>query len=226
MSRKTTVLINVLIALMVAAAWCMMLFRTDGNGALSVRGFGSLRYFTVLSNLAEGAAAGCCAVAVGSRLRTGREGVPAWTVTFRFIAAASTALTFLTVTFFLGPLYGFATMYAGANFFFHLIVPLTAAAAFCLDGQGEDVPFRATLPAVLPMAAYGAFYLGNNLIRGIGPDTDWYGFLNWGWPTGLIIFAVLMMMTWGAAVCLRALRIHARRRLARRASAERNGQNF
>ena len=50
------------IAVSVAAAWGMMLFRAGNNGLLSTAGLGSLRYFTVLSNLMAGAASLCCAV--------------------------------------------------------------------------------------------------------------------------------------------------------------------
>ena len=55
---------------------------------------------------------------------------------------------------------------------------------------------------------YGAFYLGNNLINGIGewPDTnDWYFFLAWGYPVGILIFAVTCAVTWLLGLMMRKL---------------------
>ena len=38
------------------------------------------------------------------------------------------------------------------------------------------------------------------------PETnDWYGFLNWGYPIGIAIFAVIVLMDFGMAVLLMAL---------------------
>ena len=48
----------------------------------------------------------------------------------------------------------------------------------------------------------------NILINGIGvwPDTnDWYGFLNWGLPMGLVIFAGLCLITWLAGALIRVV---------------------
>ncbi len=40
------------------------------------------------------------------------------------MACVCLGLTFMTIAFFLGPIYGLFSMYQGANFWFHLIVPL------------------------------------------------------------------------------------------------------
>jgi hypothetical protein len=148
------------------------------------------------------------------------------------MAAAAVGLTFLVIIGFLGPLYGLLKMYRGANFFFHLILPLTAMAEFVLcpaeaetalnpaettepalcpaeTAETATIPFRWTLYTMIPVAVYGAFYLGNCMINGIGewPHTnDFYGFLNWGLPVGLVIFAGIMLAIWGIACVLRAVR--------------------
>ena len=50
--------------------------------------------------------------------------------------------------------------------------------------------------------------LGNNLINGIGewPDTnDWYLFLTWGYPVGVLIFIVICAVTWLLGLAMRKL---------------------
>ena len=74
------------------------------------------------------------------------------------------------------------------------------------SGVVRMIPFRWTLYTMIPVLIYGAFYLGNILINGVGvwPDTnDFYGFVNWGLPVGIGIFAVILTATWGIACALR-----------------------
>ena len=54
--RKLSLAVNLAIAVMVAAAWIGMMFALDPNQTLAARGLWSRKYFTVLSNLFEGAA--------------------------------------------------------------------------------------------------------------------------------------------------------------------------
>ena len=61
---------------------------------------------------------------------------------------------------------------------------------------------------MIPSFLYGTVYLLNNLINGIGewPDgNDWYGFLNWGFPVGIIIYLGVILVTWFIACVLRAI---------------------
>ena len=55
---------------------------------------------------------------------------------------------------------------------------------------------------------YGAVYLANIGINGIGewPETnDWYLFLSWGYPTGILIFAIICLVTWLIGLMMRKL---------------------
>ena len=55
---------------------------------------------------------------------------------------------------------------------------------------------------------YGTVYLTNILVNGTGvwPDTnDFYGFMNWGLPVGIVIFACIMLAIWGIACVLRTV---------------------
>ncbi len=196
--RRVSLALELLVAVMTPAAWCLMVFRGNHGGALSTTGLVSLRYFTVLSNLLAGAASLCC---LCLRRR------PGWLIRLRLTAAAAVALTFLTVLLMLGPLYGFLSMYRGANLWFHLILPLASCVGFVLLDGPRPLPRSAAWPAVLPMLLYGLGYCGNILAhgKGQGPATnDWYGFLNWGWAIGAVIFAALGLVTWLSAQLLRA----------------------
>ena len=187
------------------AAWLMMLF--GGEGTLSSRGLGSLKYFTTLSNLLEGAASVWWLIAA---LRSGTR----LAERLKFVAAAAVMLTFTVVMTFLGPLYGYRYMFGGANLWFHLLVPLMAAAEFILLGDGT-MTRRDDLLAVLPPLLYGAVYLCNILVNGVGeyPHTnDWYGFVLWGLPVSIVIFAVICGVTYLLALMLRKLSTAAQKR--------------
>ncbi|MBP5745611.1 MAG: hypothetical protein J6W58_04845, partial [Lachnospiraceae bacterium] len=72
------------------------------------------------------------------------------------------------------------------------------------------IPLNKTLFAMIPSFLYGTFYLLNNLINGVGqwPDgNDWYGFLNWGLPVGIVIYISVILVTWLIACLLRALNL-------------------
>ena len=105
---------------------------------------------------------------------------------------------------FLSPvLYGYASMHAGANLWFHLLLPLMAIASFCAFEADRPMPLRWTFAAIVPMALYGTGYLANILANGI-PGNDWYGFSAWGMERTPIVFAVMVSVVWLIALGLRA----------------------
>ena len=151
--RMLSLAVNVLIVVIVLAAWLGMVFSVNERGVLTSRGLHSLKYFTVLSNLlacAASAAYGGCLI----RLMRSGAAVPRGVVRLKYAAAVSVALTLATVVLFLGPTAksGFLSMFEGSNFWFHLVVPLLCAADFCL--LNPDGPLAASdgLVACLPMA--------------------------------------------------------------------------
>ena len=185
---------------MVAGSWIVMFL--FGKGSLAQNGFGNLKYFTVQSNLLSGAAA-LYWLAVSGRDKGGRRAAER----LKYVAAAAVGLTFTVVMVFLGPFYGYPMMFTGANLFFHLIIPLAAMAeiVFLTDTKFTRRDNRLT---VIPPILYGAGYLLNNIINGIGewPDTnDWYSFLAWGYPAGIAIFAVICAVTWLLGLAMRKL---------------------
>lgn len=197
--------------------WLTLFFRKASGGMLSSRGFSSLRYYTVLSNLAAGAASLCCVI---SCLRH-RGGISRGAFRFRFVGSVMALTTFLTVLMFFLPIYGWGRLYSGTNFWFHLIFPVLSLVGFFLIPGGAEPAFGSTEPAgprrismketllpILPVLIYGAFYSINILINGKGTwpkSNDWYGFLHWGWGIGWCIFGGIILATWLAGMLLRAV---------------------
>lgn len=196
MRKKVRLIVNICIAVMVAGAWLGMLF--IGGGDLAERGIGSMKYFTVLSNL-------FCGIVAVVWLIHERKGGSESVERLKYIAAASVALTFAVVVLFLGPLYGYPEMFAGANLWLHLVVPVTAIAEIIFLSDAVYTRRDNNL-AMIPPLIYGIVYVANILINGIGewPGTnDWYLFFKWGYPVGLTIYVVIAIVTWLLAFIMR-----------------------
>ena len=125
------------------------------------------------------------------------------------LAAAAVGLTCAVVLTFLGPLYGYPAMFAGGSLYMHLLTPVAAIAEIIFL---SDYSFtrRDNRLVVLSPLVYGVFYLGNNIINGIGewPDTNaWYYFLAWGYTVGIMIFAIICVVTWLLGLAMRKLQM-------------------
>ena len=197
---KRIIIIDTLIVICVAyGTWLMLTRGGDGTGLIS-SGLENLKYYTVLSNLFCGIVALAELVAYISR-----KSKFDFTM-LKFMAATVTGLTAVIIAAFLQPTYPDLNMYQGSNLWFHLIVPVIAVAECVFTSDvASMLTFGQTMLTMIPSAVYGLFYAVNILIRGIGtwPDTnDWYGFLNWGWPIGIIIFLVIIIVTWLVSLAL------------------------
>ena len=185
---------------MVLGSWIAIF--VSASGTLMHNGINSLKYFTVLSNLFEGAASFIWLV---STRKNGKASYRAELL--KYIAAAAVGLTCVTVLVFLGPLYGYPAMFAGGSLYMHLLTPLAAIAEIIFLSDHTYTRKDNRLVILSPLI-YGAVYLCNNLINGIGewPDTnDWYLFLTWGYPVGIFIFAVICAVTWLLGLAMRKL---------------------
>ncbi len=183
------IILNVLITVTVLYTWWTMLFAVQ-DGVLVSRGFSSLKYFTVLSNLLE-AFASVCLILEAKKERFSRR-----TEYLKYTACVAVALTFFTVIFFLGPRLGYISMFTGVSFWFHLIVPLAAmieALIYC-DTLYTKKEYAGMM---IPLLLYGLFYIGNLFVNGYGPRhaNDWYGFASWGIPAAGLIFCLIIVLT-------------------------------
>ena len=201
MISVASIVINTLIAPLSVAAWLVILLGVTDSGSLADTGVKSLRYFTVLSNLFSAVVSliylVVCAVTASAP--------PLWLVVLKLAAAASVMLTCITVMTILVPLYGLPNLLRGGNLWLHLILPLLAAVDCCVFVGVGKAPFEATLFAMLPPAAYGAFYLHEVRVHGAEEDGfvyDCYGFLRWGWKAVPLVFAAVVVVTWVIAIVL------------------------
>jgi small-conductance mechanosensitive channel len=203
MKRKCAIITNLFVGVMSFAAWLWMVFAVSHGGPLTEGGLFSLKFFTVLSNLFNGAVSIVFAV----QLLRGKF-VTRRMKTWRLTGVSAAGLTFTTVMLFLGPVFGFQYMFNGANFFLHFLLPVVSMLSFILLEREGRMPFRFTCWAMVPVLLYSAGYLSNILVQGVGdwPNRhDFYGFLLWGWPVGVCIAIGLTLVTWGLAIALRAL---------------------
>ena len=193
-------IINIILVIVVLGSWIALF--VSSSGTLMHNGINSLKYFTVLSNLLEGAAS--AAWLVSSR-RNGKASSHAEQL--KYVAAAAVGLTCVVVLTFLGPLYGYPEMFAGPSLYMHLLTPVIAIAEIIFLSDFTYTRKDNRLVMLSPIV-YGVVYLGNNLINGIGewPDTnDWYFFLAWGYPVGVLIFVVICAVTWLLGLAMRKL---------------------
>ena len=192
--------INIILVIMVLGSWIAIF--VSASGTLMHNGINSLKYFTVLSNLFEGAAS---VIWLVSTRKNGKASARAELL--KYIAAAAVGLTCVTVLVFLGTLYGYPAMFAGGSLYMHLLTPVIAIAEIIFLSDFTYTRKDNRLVMLSPVV-YGVFYLGNNLINGIGewPDTnDWYFFLAWGYPVGVLIFVVICAVTWLLGLAMRKL---------------------
>lgn len=180
----------------------LMLTGRPEEGALQSSGIENFKYYTVLTNVFCGAVAALYLIFILLKKDAGKIGL------LKLAAVCGVAITFSVVEFMFGPLYGYPQLYKRGNLFFHLLLPVAAMAEFMIVKR-EKMPFRYTVFAAIPTLLYGTGYMLNILINGIGgpwPDTnDFYAFLNWGWPAGIAIFAVITLSAFAAACIFRAV---------------------
>lgn len=194
-TRIVTVL-DILIVVFTAIGTYLMFSNTDNGAGLMSSGLENFKYFTVLSNIFCG---------IVSLIALIRRKMPALV---RLMSSSAVGLTFLIVAAFLQPVYPDTNLYQGGNLWFHLIVPVISMVQFILIENSSKIPFKYTFLSASLSLIYGMGYLINILLNGVGewPDTnDWYGFLNWGFPVGIAIFAFVVLMNFVIAVILRVL---------------------
>lgn len=200
-SAEETVL-NIIIVIFAVIGIVLMLTGGPEGGVLQASGIENFKFYTVLTNVFCGIIAAVYLVLILLKKDTDKMSA------LKLAAVCGVAITFAVVAFMFGPLYGFPQFYKRGNLFFHLLLPLAAMIEFIFVKRNK-IPFRYAVVAAVPTLLYGAGYLTNILINGIGgpwPDTnDFYAFLSWGWPVGIAIFAVITLSAFSVACIFRAI---------------------
>ena len=206
MSRKDhktfEIILNLIIVIFTVIGIILMLTSEAEEGALQSSGIENFKFYTVLTNVFCGIVASV--FLVFKILKKDTEKIRA----LKLAAVVGVAITFAVVAFMFGPLYGFLQFYKRGNLYFHLLLPVTAMIEFIVVRR-KKMPFRYTVFAAIPTLLYAIGYLLNILINGLGgpwPDTnDFYGFLNWGWPGGIVIFTGIPLAAFAVACIFRAI---------------------
>ena len=219
----TEIILNIMNTIFTIIGLIIMVTNALNSGTFASSGLGSLKYFTVQSNLFSGTTS--LVYLIMLILHTSERHTKGLLIA-KLMSTTAIGLTFLMIAAFFGPLYGHSNLYKGSNLWFHLIIPIIAMIEFCIftrnhadtlsdEAKNESgnnskriIPFHYTFFSAIPALLYGALYLTNLLINGVGEwsDTnDWYGFVNWGLPVGIGIFAGVVLMSWGVACLLRVI---------------------
>lgn len=197
---KAQIRLNLIIIGFTIVGIIFMLTTPSEPGSLQAEGLENLKFYTVLSNVF----CGIVSLIYVFFILTGRDTDKL--SSFKLAAVCGVAITFAVVAFFFGPLYGYPRLYKNGNLFFHLLEPVTAMAEFIIFRR-KPIPFKHTLLSAVPTMLYGIGYMVNILINGIGgpwPYTnDFYAFLNWGWPVGIIIFLAITLAAFAVACLFR-----------------------
>ena len=196
------IILNLIIVIFTVIGIILMLTSEAEEGALQSSGIENFKFYTVLTNVFCGIVALIYLVCIFAK--KGTEKMAA----LKLAAVCGVAITFAVVAFMFGPLYGFPNFYKRGNLYFHLLLPVTAMIEFIVVRR-KKMPFRYTVFATIPTLLYAIGYLLNILINGLGgpwPDTnDFYGFLNWGWPIGIVIFTGIPLTAFAVACIFRAV---------------------
>lgn len=193
-------ILNIIIVIFTIVGITLMVTSRAGEGALQASGIENFKFYTVLTNVFCGIVAAVYLILTMLKKDTGRL------VALKLAAVCGVVITFAVVAFFFGPLYGYPQFYQRGNLFFHLLLPVTAMAEFLVIRR-KSIPFRYAVISAVPTLIYGICYMLNILINGIGgpwPYTnDFYAFLSWGWPVGILIFCGITLTAFAAACLFR-----------------------
>lgn len=202
-----SVILNVLIILLTALGLFLMLSGMGNDKVLSEKSRKAFRYFTVESNVFMGLVAAVCLIMQCITKKQGEE-LPMWCLILLMTAAVAVAVTLVTVVVFLAPTCqkGYLAMFTGSNFFFHLTVPLLAAADFIVTAQKRGVPFYAVPICLSTVLLYGTGY-SINIFRHaengqVSSKYDWYGFASNGTKYFGVVMTIMLCGTFLIAALL------------------------
>ena len=194
------IITNSLIFLMMITGVLLMFFNRDPNQALTESSWEAFKFYTVQSNVIMGIAS---LISLINLFLNKKD--PLWQTLFKYISTVAVTVTFLTVMFYLGPLYGYLALLQNANLFMHLLIPVLAIAHYILlEPKVEQFKFKYTPLAISTTALYGIGYMINVVVtNGYGTlKNDWYGFASQGLGIGILVYFMMQIFTYLFAIGL------------------------
>ena len=198
-----SIALNFLAFILTCVGTYVMLKGIDADEHLAADGWGSIKYFTVQSNLLYGVYAGIFAVC--ELIYGTAEAMPAVLYLLKYIFTVGVTLTMLTVLLYLAPIVekSYPPLFKGANLYFHLLVPLLGIISFCFFEKSAEISVPQVFLGLIPFGGYSIYYAINALSHAengqVSIKYDWYSFLAKGTDKSVIAFVV--MLAAGTAVC-------------------------
>ncbi len=195
--------LNFLAFFLTAAGTYVMLKGIDADEHLAADGIGSVKYFTVQSNLLYGIYAGVFAVC--ELIYGSADAIPQVMYLLKYIFTVGITLTMITVLCYLAPVVekSYPPLFKGANLYFHLLVPLLGLASFCFFEKSAVISVPQVFLGLIPFMLYGIYYAVNALSHAengqVSIKYDWYAFLAKGIDKAAI--ASVIMFAAAAAIC-------------------------
>ena len=205
-----SLILNILIFVMVTLGTIFMFigFKFMSNEqVLSVSGLSFFRYYTVDSNIFVGFASLMLIICESLLLSKKIKEIPKFVYVFKYIGTVAVVLTFLVTLFYLVPSYGdkFLYLYQNSNLFFHLLVPILSFISFSFL-ETVELEFKYTLYGISTMVVYGIYYSINVLMHQengkVSLEYDWYGFVKNGTSFMIIVFAIMIVVTYLASLVI------------------------
>lgn len=214
MKNKTRNFIDFILNLLIVicTVWAVGDYYISGPDALGSVGNDCLKYFTTDSNILMGIAALIMLIYNVARFAKPDAVIPKWVSVLKYTGTSAVALTFLTVIFFLGPVFalksginGFMLMYKGNVFVLHLSTPLLAIISLLFFEKDNAFSKGDCLIACLPSFIYSIVYF--TMVVVLKQWNDWYNF-TLGGKTFMIPVAMVSMYlaTYVISALLRRLR--------------------
>lgn len=157
--RKIAVAITLNSVVVIVTTAVILSFFMGNKDAFIRSGPQSFRFFTTDSNVFSMIGA-MIMIPFELRVLTGRaEVLPRFAVVVKYVTTASVTLTFFTVMFFLGPVFGYHIFLDHTGIFTHLVSPMLAFYCFTLLETDGEISFKNVLWALVPVLIYGSVYL-------------------------------------------------------------------
>ncbi|MBQ9900528.1 MAG: hypothetical protein IJM36_05315 [Acholeplasmatales bacterium] len=161
-----------------------------------------MKFFTVESNIFMGIMALLFVINAILHLKANKE-MNRILFIFKYIATVCVAITFLTVTLILTPIFyreNIFGLFYDANFLFHFVIPVLSIITFILFENRNDITIKITITGMIPFIIYTIFYLIASLTHmengKVVDGYDWYGFLYNGIPIFILLSFVMILLTY------------------------------
>lgn len=180
------------------------------SAVLTASSFAMLKYFTVDSNIIMGICALIAAIDERKVLAGRKSLVSESTYVIKLMGTVSVALTMFITVFFLTPTMGvengILSLYAGSNFFLHVLNPVLAMVTFV--GFEKTMMLRRihTVTGMVPLLIYAVYYVAVTLMNTvdgvIAEGYDWYGFFMFGVKSVVIVLPIVILITYVISLAL------------------------